>query len=93
VEFDNIDFVRLGLGMKPKYIVPIDPALRDQVMKIVEKYKVPNPNLHGIRAELIPTAMKNAADMLAAYDRGELNVTLQKELIGMMKLMVRKYPV
>jgi len=70
----------------------MDPTLRSQALRVAEVYRVKQANVQGSYADLVPAMMKTVSDLVAAYDRGELNVTTQKKLIGMMKKLVSRYP-
>jgi len=76
--------------------VPIDPELRAKALQIIGSYqnKSTTPASDSpadILSAAVPAAMKVIGENIESYDRGELSVTAQKQLISMMKKIVNKY--
>ncbi len=76
----------------------MDPKLRAQTLRVIEVYKTKKVNVEGPYGqkwsdELIPAMMKTISEFIAAHDNNELNLTLQRKLIKMMKKLVANYPV
>jgi hypothetical protein len=76
--------------------IAIDPGLRETALRIIvcheKRSTVPASDLPQDRmTALLPTAMKTVGEVLCAYDRGELPVTTQKQLIITLKKIVSKY--
>jgi len=76
--------------------VLIDPGLRERALQVIESYEkrstVPASDLAADRlSALLPVAMTAIGDALQAYDRGELPLAAQKQLITTLKKIASKF--